>query len=409
MASSFTLVRVVAVVGCTLTLLLQGCSSLKLGGYAGENYQIDPPYYPDMPVNTGGYNYHVVQRGENLSSIAQRYGKDWRELASLNNLRTPYTLEVGQRLLVASGVTAYPIDDQGAAIVTTPEKPFRSQSTPSPVRSAGSYTVRPGDTVYSLARRAGYSVSQLMNWNGLTTSQSLRVGQRFWLSPPEAGVATTSPYTMQRVAAPPAVSPSAPPPSSSNSHVVVGGDTLYNVARRYGNTQEQIVAWNGLSPPYRLTLGSVLRVGGKSQPMRSLNYPAPTKYSAPTKSSGSRYHTVSRGQTVYSIARMYGCSEYELLVNNKLSKPILRDKQKLDVSNCANRRSDAAPYNTSLVAQSLPAGVSGNLGFHTVRSGETLEDIAKLYGITSHELALSNGIGSPYTLFPGHRLKITSR
>jgi len=61
-------------------------------------------------------------------------------------------------------------------------------------------------------------------------------------------------------------------------------------------------------------------------------------------------------------------------------------------------------------AQNTPSSPpSENLMFHTVRSGETLETIAKMYGITSHELALINGIGRPYTVYPGQKLKITSR
>jgi len=259
--------------------------------------------------------------------------------------------------------------------------------------------VQPGDTVYRLSQRSGYTVSQLMSWNGLATSQSLRAGQRFWLSPPNS----SSSMTMKQVATP-ATTSSPPARNSSNTHVVVGGDTVYSVARRYGNTPNQIIAWNGLTPPYRLTIGSTLRVNGSntSPQMRSFNDSTPL-----IAKSSRRYHTVTRGQTVYRIAKMYGCSEYELMVSNKLSKPILRDQQKLDVSSCANSRSDATPYSSSLVAQSLPS--AGNLTFHTVKSGETLESIAKMHGITLHEIALSNGIGSPYGIYPGQSLKITSR
>lgn len=397
MASSLTFVRVVTVLGLGIILLLQGCSSFRLGGYAGENYQITPTYDPnEISMDSSSYYYHTVQPGETLSSIAQRYGRNWRDLASWNNLSTPYTLEIGRKLLVTrtSDATAYSTTSN-SVVTSSPRMSIESMQ--KSADSSGEYVVQPGDTVYALSRRSGYTVSQLMSWNGLATSQSLRAGQRFWLSPPNS----SSSMTIQRVATP-ATTSSPPARNSSNNHVVVGGDTVYSVARRYGNTPDQIIAWNGLTPPYRLTIGSVLRVDGTaSSPSTysSLNYSTPVK-------SGSRYHTVTRGQTVYRIAKMYGCSEYELMVSNGLSKPILRDKQKLDVS-CANRRSDATSYNSSLVAQSLPS--AGNLGFHTVKSGETLETIAKMYGITSHELALSNGIGSPYTVYPGHQLKITSR
>jgi len=397
MASSLTFVRVVTVFSLGIVLLLQGCSSLRwAGGYAGENYQITPAYDPnEISMDSSSYYYHTVQPGETVSSIAQRYGRNWHDLATWNNLRTPYTLEIGQKLLV-TGTSVTPYSTTPAPVVSPPRT--YTQFTQKPAASSGEYVVQPGNTVYSLSKRSGYSVSQLMSWNGLTSPQSLRVGQRFWLSPPNS----SSSMTMKQVATPATSSP--PARNSSNTHVVVGGDTVYSVARRYGNTPNQIIAWNGLTPPYRLTIGSTLRVNGSntSPQMRSFNDSTPM-----VAKSSRRYHTVTRGQTVYRIAKMYGCSEYELMVSNKLSKPILRDQQKLDVSSCANSRSDATPYSSSLVAQSLPS--AGNLTFHTVKSGETLESIAKMHGITLHEIALSNGIGSPYGIYPGQSLKITSR
>lgn len=48
--------------------------------------------------STSEEGVHVVKRGETLYSIAAAYDMDWQELARRNNLRPPYTLQVGQRL-----------------------------------------------------------------------------------------------------------------------------------------------------------------------------------------------------------------------------------------------------------------------------------------------------------------------
>ena len=52
---------------------------------------------------------HVVRRGENLSSIAWRYGLDYRSIARWNRIRSPYIIHPGQRLALrgdaASGST----------------------------------------------------------------------------------------------------------------------------------------------------------------------------------------------------------------------------------------------------------------------------------------------------------------
>lgn len=47
--------------------------------------------------------YHTVRRGETLYAIAFRYDTDFRRLASLNHLRSPYSLRVGQVLNVQTG------------------------------------------------------------------------------------------------------------------------------------------------------------------------------------------------------------------------------------------------------------------------------------------------------------------
>lgn len=397
MVSLNTSVKAVAVLGMTITLFLNGCSSLRLGNsYQGEPYQITSPadtIATPNPWEADTSTYHTVVRGETLASIAQRYGRNWRDLAQWNNLQTPYTLEVGQRILISGGTVTSPVAVNSDEVFSQTTPNYQNEVAAPRRSGGGQYIVQPGDTVYSLARRSGYSVAELMSWNGLSRSQSLRVGQSFWLSPPNQTVSVTPGYRTQSVS-------SAATTSGGAYHVVVGGDTLYNIARRYGYTPQQLAAMNGLSPPYTLTLGSTLQVGssGGTQTVRRMSIASV----ANNTSSSTQYHTVSRGQTAYSIARMYGCTTAQLLAKNGLSSPALRDKQRLNVGGCSGRSSSSS--GNSLSAQSI-----GKTTYHVVKQNETLEGIAKLYGVTSHELALWNGIGSPYTVYPGHRLVINPR
>ena len=66
-------------------LLLTACTSTDI--YYNKNY--NPPVY---------FGAHIVQSGETLYNIAWRYGRDFKELASANNIKSPYTLHVGQRV-----------------------------------------------------------------------------------------------------------------------------------------------------------------------------------------------------------------------------------------------------------------------------------------------------------------------
>ncbi|WP_105318368.1 C40 family peptidase [Thermus tenuipuniceus] len=97
--------------------------------------------------------------------------------------------------------------------------------------SAQTYTVASGDTLFSIARRYGTTVEELMRLNGLE-SFLIQPGQVLKL--PERG---------ERV------------------HVVAPGDTLFSLARRYGTTVEELMRLNGLSSS-ELKVGRVLKLPG---------------------------------------------------------------------------------------------------------------------------------------------------
>jgi membrane-bound lytic murein transglycosylase D len=109
---------------------------------------------------------HVVRRGDSLWSIAQRLGTDAKTLASMNNMAVDDTLRAGQKLVVAdrrarasapAEITSEPTADGGRRVT---------------------YTVRDGDTLYSIARVLQVTVADLMGWNGLSKRSIIKPGQR---------------------------------------------------------------------------------------------------------------------------------------------------------------------------------------------------------------------------------------
>ena len=54
------------------------------------------------PVRNAGESgkYHRVQKGDTLYSIAWRYGKDYKSLAKANKIAYPYTIYLGQKLVI---------------------------------------------------------------------------------------------------------------------------------------------------------------------------------------------------------------------------------------------------------------------------------------------------------------------
>ncbi|MEO1751507.1 peptidoglycan DD-metalloendopeptidase family protein [Thiofaba sp. EF100] len=76
---------------------------------------------------------HVVKRGETLYSIATAYDMDWRELASRNGLRPPYTLHVGQRLVLAENR----VTQEGAASDPGPQASGKMRKASPPLPPIG--------------------------------------------------------------------------------------------------------------------------------------------------------------------------------------------------------------------------------------------------------------------------------
>lgn len=118
--------------------------------------------------------YYIVRQGDNVHQIARRYGRSTGEIAAWNGLTPPYTLSVGQRLVVSGG--------SSAATPTPSAKPSLSALSTRSVGGGGCHTVARGETVYRIAKTYGQSVNEIMQWNGLR-SYSLTVGSRLAVSP----------------------------------------------------------------------------------------------------------------------------------------------------------------------------------------------------------------------------------
>lgn len=94
---------------------------------------------------------YTVQRGDTLHTISQRFGVSLGSLRQRNGLWTD-SLRVGQRIVIPTGTAA----------ATT---------------SGWTYTVKRGDTLFTISRRVGVPADTLRSVNGLA-SNTLRIGQR---------------------------------------------------------------------------------------------------------------------------------------------------------------------------------------------------------------------------------------
>ncbi|MFI3287614.1 MAG: LysM peptidoglycan-binding domain-containing protein [Rikenellaceae bacterium] len=125
--------------------------------------------------------YYVVRSGDVLSKIASRNGTTVATLCRLNGIKSTSTLRIGQRLIVRDGIR--PTTTKSKEALASNEKSSDGTSTSAtdslkPV----TYTVKRGDTLSVIAQRNGTSVSELCRLNNISSSSTIRVGQKLRLN-----------------------------------------------------------------------------------------------------------------------------------------------------------------------------------------------------------------------------------
>ena len=209
--------------------------------------------YIKVPYTIPNDNYYEVKSGNTLWSIARKYGLTVNQIKEVNNLKDN-TLSIGELLYIPIKETESVTKDY--------------------------YTVKNGDTLYSIARKYNLTVDELKELNKLINN-NLSIGEKLIVSKDI--------------------------PSTELTYTVVSGDTLYNIANKFKVSVDNLKIINNKKNNI-LSIGEVLKI------------PNSTIINDNNKIT----YTVKKGDTLYSIARTYNTSPDEIkkinnLKNNTLS------------------------------------------------------------------------------------------
>jgi murein DD-endopeptidase MepM/ murein hydrolase activator NlpD len=132
-------------------------------------------------------------------------------------------------------------------------------SSPPPARTwdwdgGTAVTVAPGDTLDALSRRYGVPVDTIMQANAITSAREIRAGQRLVIPRhnPSGVAASGAPATRSASQA------------ESGTHIIVPGETLTGIARRYQVSLKDLAKANGIEPYAQIRMGDRLVVPGRS-------------------------------------------------------------------------------------------------------------------------------------------------
>jgi len=175
-------------------------------------------------------------------------------------------------------------------------------------------------------------------------------------------------------------------------HIVRSGENLGLIARKYRTSVGKIKAWNGMKST-RIYPGQKLIVYSPGSRTSSSNA------SKSFTKSNNGYHTVRSGENLGLIAKKYGISVSRLKSWNGLSSNMIKPGQKLKVSESSSAKNEKTT--------ALPK--DGNYQYHTIKSGDTLWDLAKKYNSSVNQIKAWNSISNSYRLKPGKKLIVGVR
>ncbi|MGO8987964.1 MAG: LysM peptidoglycan-binding domain-containing protein [bacterium] len=177
------------------------------------------------------FRTHSVKRGETLAGIARLYGVDLQPILELNRLNKKSRLSKGMDLLIP-----LPKDHDQKLVAMVKKESYGGNRHSKPKETT--YTIKKGDSLWSIANEMGINVGALSSWNNLYPEKKLMPGDKLEIRMTKAHGALDDPHGKQ--------------PGKEISYVVKEGDTLWTIAKKFNLTVSEIKTWNHLNGSNRI-------------------------------------------------------------------------------------------------------------------------------------------------------------
>lgn len=318
--------------------------------------------------------YKVV-KGDTLSGIADRYGMSSRDLISVNDLPNA-RLGIGQEIKI-------PVSDNKDKI---PESTVTDSSTSknNNFNIVAQYLVKEGDTLFKIAQVFEVPVESLKAANNIK-GDTLNPGETILIPSPEERIIKKTGNT-------------------EVIYTVRKGDTLSQIAEKFGSTTARLQLYNNF-------MGSNLKIGQKihipeSDSLIAHNENPVTTEKSNTPNEDVYTYEVATGDTLSQIAEKFNVSTKSLKEANNLSGNMIKKGQGLLIPGkiASGDRNKNADQNVKSERDTNNTNLN-NLADYTVRSGDTLSEIAEKFGTTTNKLESINNIKSSQ-LIAGRTIKV---
>ncbi|MDT2837167.1 LysM peptidoglycan-binding domain-containing protein [Enterococcus durans] len=254
---------------------------------------------------------YTVQSGDSVWSVSNKYGISMNQLIQWNNIKNNF-IYPGQQLVVSNGSSSSSATTDQTATNNT------NTNTGATTNTGSTYTVKAGESVWSVANKNGISMDQLIQWNNIKNN-FIYPGQQLIV---KGGNAATSTNTSSTTAA---TTPSTPNTSNTTStastgdtiYTVKAGESVWGVANKHNITMDQLIQWNNIKNNFIYPGQQVIVKKGTTQ-------------SAPT--TGQKTYTVKAGESVWGVADSHGITMNQLIEWNNIKNNFIYPGQQLIVA-----------------------------------------------------------------------------
>lgn len=216
---------------------------LKVPRGRGEKFRVR--YDVLSPEERIAQSVYPAKSGDTVSHVARRHGFPVRFFASLNGVSTHTSFAAGQSVLIP-----HPPPPGERFRERSYERSRRHHYTAGHDESVG-YLVRRGDNLHRISRRLGMGPKELRRLNPDVDWGTLKYGRRIRL-------VTTEPGPIPKTETALATTPEAA--GEYTVHLVQAGETLWEIARKYGVSVKELRTWNALGRSRKILPGQALKV-----------------------------------------------------------------------------------------------------------------------------------------------------
>jgi LysM repeat protein len=218
----------------------------------------------------GGEASHLVEPGETMWDISQKYGIKLKVLYRKNRMDYGTQPAPGQKIEMQRRrsrddevelAAENKLDTGNENAFVNPHQSSKSKvdveeinfENPGPIKKSEGeqamfHVVQKGDNIYRIAERYQVFEEDILEWNKGLNPSSMSIGQKIRLIPPDADTKSTTTATTSE--------------SEPFIHTVEKGDTLYSICRKYNITITQLRDWNTLASD-NISVGQRLIVKGR--------------------------------------------------------------------------------------------------------------------------------------------------